>query len=107
MLTSLMLLAGIAATTPCDSLKSLTLPNTTIESVQLVPNGIRFAFAPKEGIVRNVAGVIERERLCCQFLRFRLEVSASVGSITLEIDGPSGTSEFLAGLHPSFRVANA
>lgn len=77
------------------------------ESVQLVPNGIRFAFAPKEGIVRNVAGVIERERLCCQFLRFRLEVSASVGSITLEIDGPSGTSEFLAGLHPSFRVANA
>jgi feruloyl esterase len=39
MLTSLIFLAGIAATTPCDSLKSLTLPNTTIESVQLVPAG--------------------------------------------------------------------
>src|SRR5690242_10399471 len=39
MLTSLIVLAGIAATTPCDSLKSLTLTNTTIESVQLVPAG--------------------------------------------------------------------
>ena len=39
MLTSLILAAGIAATTPCENLKSLTLPNTTIESVQLVPAG--------------------------------------------------------------------
>src|SRR5687767_2651973 len=39
MLTSLLFLAGIAAATPCESLKALTLPNTTIESVQLVPAG--------------------------------------------------------------------
>jgi feruloyl esterase len=39
MLTSLLFLAGIAATAPCESLKALELPNTTIESVQLVPEG--------------------------------------------------------------------
>jgi feruloyl esterase len=46
MLTSLILAAGIAATTPCENLKSLTLPNTTIESVQLVPAGPYAAPAP-------------------------------------------------------------
>jgi feruloyl esterase len=39
MLTSLLFLTGIAAATPCDSLKSLTLPNTTLESVELVAAG--------------------------------------------------------------------
>jgi feruloyl esterase len=39
MLSSLIVLAGIAAATPCESLKSLTLPNTAIEAVELVAAG--------------------------------------------------------------------
>jgi feruloyl esterase len=39
MLTSFLFLAGLAAAAPCDSLKSIKLPNTTIENVQLVPAG--------------------------------------------------------------------
>ena len=33
------MLAGLAATTPCGSLKLLTLPNTTLESATVVPAG--------------------------------------------------------------------
>src|SRR5262245_31335577 len=56
MLTSLILAAGIAATTPCENLKSLTLPNTTIESVQLVPAGPYAAPAPGGGGAAGAAG---------------------------------------------------
>jgi len=56
MLTPLILLAGLAATAPCESLKSLTLPNTTIESVQLVPAGPYSAPAPVGGGGRGPGG---------------------------------------------------
>ncbi len=46
MFTSVFLLAGLAATAPCDSLKSLKLPNTSIETVQLVSAG---PFTPPTG----------------------------------------------------------
>ena len=49
MLTSVFLLAGLAAAAPCESLKSLTLPNTSIESVQLVPAGPFTAPGPAGG----------------------------------------------------------
>ena len=39
MLTPFLVLAGIAAAVPCESLRSLTLPNATIEAVELVPAG--------------------------------------------------------------------
>jgi feruloyl esterase len=39
MLTSLLFLAGIAAATPCESLRAITLPNTTIAAVELVAAG--------------------------------------------------------------------
>jgi feruloyl esterase len=39
MLTPLIFAAGLAAAMPCESLKLLTLSNTTIETVELVPAG--------------------------------------------------------------------
>src|SRR5688500_4665885 len=42
-LTALSLAAMLAQAAPCESLRTLTLPNTTITSAQLVPAG---AFTP-------------------------------------------------------------
>jgi hypothetical protein len=77
------------------------------DSVRAMPNGVRLAFAAEAGVVPRLAAVIERERQCCRFLRFRLDVSPALGPIVLVIDGPPGTAEFLAGLHPSFAAPAA
>lgn len=74
------------------------------QSVRLAPDGVRLAFAAEPGVVTRLAAVIERERECCQFLRFRLEISPALGPIVLDVDGPPGTASFLAGLHPSFAL---
>src|SRR5688500_363970 len=42
-LTAMSLMAMLAQASPCESLRTLTLPNTTITSAQLVPAG---AFTP-------------------------------------------------------------
>lgn len=38
---------------------------------------------------------IARERLCCPFLRFRVEVTPGRGPLRLSVDGPAGAGEFL------------
>lgn len=70
-------------------------------SVESVPNGIQLTFAARDGLISRIAAVIERERQCCQFMRFRVEFSPSLGPIVLVIDGPPGTAEFLARLDAS------
>jgi hypothetical protein len=72
------------------------------DAVRPVSHGVRFEFAAADGVVARIAAVIERERQCCQFLRFRLEVAPALGPVALEVDGPPGTAEFLASLHPAF-----
>lgn len=77
------------------------------DSVRSVAEGVRFEFAAQEGMVPRIAAVMERERQCCQFMRFSLELSPGLGPIVLVIDGPPGTAEFLAGLHPSLAPQSA
>jgi len=72
------------------------------DAVRPRADGVRLKFAGETGLVTRLAAVIERERQCCQFLRFRLDVAPARGPIMLQIDGPPGTREFLAGLHPTF-----
>lgn len=71
-------------------------------SVEAIPEGLRLDFAASEGLVSRLASVIDRERRCCRFLRFRLEVAPDDGPIVLLVDGPPGTAAFLASLDPSF-----
>ena len=42
--------------------------------------------------------MLDAERQCCRFLRFRLTVEPNLGPIVLELSGPPGTEEFLASL---------
>ena len=49
--------------------------------------------------LRSLAGaiveMIDAERQCCRFLRFRLTVEPDGDSILLDVTGPAGTKEFL------------
>lgn len=72
------------------------------QTVRPTPEGARLEFAGERGIVTRIAAVIERERLCCRFLRFGLDVAPDGGAVTLVLSGPPGTVAFLASLDPAF-----
>jgi hypothetical protein len=60
-----------------------------------VDNGYRLTFAPATDTLRAIAETIDRERQCCQFLRFQLTIEPAGGAIVLDLTGPEGTREFL------------
>ena len=65
------------------------------ERVGDIPDGLRFHFAHSPGLVAELAAVIEKERVCCRFLTFRLVAEKGEGPITLEVSGPPGSGEML------------
>src|SRR5262245_54065519 len=67
------------------------------EGRELTDDGLRVRFSP--GIdMSTLARVVDAERQCCRFLRFVITVEADGGSVWLELSGPAGTREFIAGL---------
>jgi len=54
---------------------------------------LRLTFDLTDGSIARIASVIERERRCCPFLDFVLEIPAAADSVTLTVSGPDGTSE--------------
>src|SRR5687767_14460998 len=60
-----------------------------------VDHGYRWRFAPSADLLCMIAGVVDSERACCQFLRFQLTVEPGLGPVWLEVTGPPGTTEFL------------
>jgi len=68
------------------------------QEIQERPDGCRLRFTPDTGILEEIARTIDAERECCRFLQFTLTVEAANGPITLDLSGPPGTREFLAGL---------
>ncbi len=67
------------------------------DEVTDLENGVRLAFAPRAGLLVELAGVMEREQTCCQFLSFRLDVEPKT-AVVLEVTGPDGTRELLRSL---------
>jgi len=59
-------------------------------------DGYEYSFHSEGEQLKELAAMIELERQCCPFLRFRLTLEAGGGPLHLEITGPAGTKEFLA-----------
>ena len=60
--------------------------------------GYRVRFVAADQVLADIAKVIEVERQCCRFLTFTVTVEPDDGPIWLEVTGPPGTREFLAGM---------
>ncbi len=65
---------------------------------ELTEQGLRVRFAPTTAAIATLARVVDAERQCCRFLRFVITVEADGGPVSLELSGPTGTREFIAGL---------
>ena len=60
--------------------------------------GLRLRFSPDDDTLATIARAVDSERRCCRFLHFGITVEPDGGPISLELSGPAGTREFLAGL---------
>jgi|SRR5687768_7912612 len=60
--------------------------------------GYRVRFEPADALLSAIAEVVDAERQCCRFLTFELTIEADNGPIWVEVTGPEGTREFLAGM---------
>jgi hypothetical protein len=68
------------------------------DQVTSLDDGFRLRFAYRDGLLAELARVIEQEQTCCSFLRFRLSVEPGAGPITFEVTGPPGTGQMLRSL---------
>jgi hypothetical protein len=64
-------------------------------------DGYAFRFDATE--YDDVVHFVSKERLCCPFLTFRIDVSAHEASLWLSMRGPAGTREFLEAELPNFK----
>lgn len=58
-----------------------------------LPDGLAFRFPAEE--YEAVALFVARERSCCPFLRFALEIAPERGPLWLRSTGPQGVTAFL------------
>jgi hypothetical protein len=63
--------------------------------VKELDDGYAYSFPSEGEWIRELAGLIDFERQCCPFLRFRITVEANGGPMWLEMTGPEGTKDFL------------
>ena len=92
--------APIACTLTPDALRAAArdlLPGLLDDAAEIRErvDGISLRFDPTGDMVPRIAAVIERERRCCAFFRFRLTIEPSSGPVWLDVTGPQGTRELL------------
>src|SRR5688500_4336368 len=68
------------------------------DTQEMIPGGFRWSFSETQGLLNRVASIIEAERGCCRFLRFRLTIEPHGGPLWMEVTGPEGTQNFLSSL---------
>lgn len=66
-----------------------------VREVEERESGYALRFEPEEGLIPEIATLIDLERRCCPFLRFGLTVTPGNGPVWLELTGPEGTRELL------------
>jgi hypothetical protein len=97
---------------------TLTPDQVRCASVELLPGLARLAvrvertsdsadlfFYPAPETLAHIASVLDRERVCCRFLHFTLDVPPVDAMIRLTVFGPAGTGAFLESLSPAFAAS--
>jgi hypothetical protein len=64
-----------------------------VEDIHELPDGFAFRFSADE--YQAVTEFVARERLCCPFLTFTLELLPEQGPLILRLTGAEGVKEFI------------
>jgi hypothetical protein len=66
-----------------------------IEGVRKVDDGYAFRLPPETTVVAQAGAFVARERLCCPFFDFTLEVTSNEGPVWLTLSGRDGVKEYV------------
>jgi hypothetical protein len=66
-----------------------------VQEIQELPNGYSFRLPNESTVLLKVAEFIMREKLCCPFFGFRMEVQAAGGPLWLSLTGSEGVKPFI------------
>jgi hypothetical protein len=69
------------------------LMTQAVEEIHELPDGLAFRFPARE--YDAVTEFIGRERLCCPFLTFNLDVAPDLGPLVLRLTGEDGVTAFI------------
>ncbi len=69
------------------------LMTESVEEIRELPDGLVFQFPAEE--YDAVTEFVGRERRCCPFLTFTLEVEAEGGPLLLRLTGAEGVKDFI------------
>ena len=78
-----------------------TLTPAIIET-QEQADGFCYRFAAHDETLESLCEIVNLERKCCPFLRFRITAEPGDGDLLLEVTGPDGTKEFLSTSSPDY-----
>jgi hypothetical protein len=66
-----------------------------VENIVELPNGYAFLLADDPDVLLGAAEFISRERLCCPFFGFSLDVEPEGGFVSLQLTGRDGVKPFI------------
>ena len=66
-----------------------------VQEIQELPNGYAFRLPNEATVLLKVAEFIMREKLCCPFFGFRVEVQPAGGPLWLSLTGSDGVKPFI------------
>lgn len=67
----------------------------SVESIRELPNGYEFQLSNESEVLLAAAEFISRERLCCPFFDFGLEVECEGGAVCLSLTGREGVKPLI------------
>jgi hypothetical protein len=67
----------------------------SVERIRELPNGYKFQFSNESEVLLAAAEFIARERLCCPFFDFGLEIEREGGAVCLSLTGREGVKPFI------------
>ncbi len=77
-----------------------------VEETRELPDGYAFRLPGSADWLRKTADFIAKERLCCPFFGFRVELEPEGGALWLSLTGREGIKPFiLAEIGPALRAA--
>jgi hypothetical protein len=66
-----------------------------VQATRELTDGYAFQLPNGKGFLIKIAEFIERERLCCPFFSFFIDVEPEIGPIWLKLTGPKGIKQFI------------
>lgn len=88
-----------------------TISRTVLGSVTTIretTRGYAFRLPTETGMIRDAATFVARERLCCPFFDFTLEVERDHGPVWLSVSGREGVKQYVDdSVIPAIRMAQS